>query len=112
MIPLNLIHTQSILLDLIDGNIQDLDVVYFKMLGWLKENSIPNEVFIKIGKRDRTKNNYKPQYVNFEIPIMSLLFVDLLKKSEDILEFTEMLPTSESVKSNGGKVKEFILNIF
>lgn len=82
---------------------------------WRKKHKIPDHVFIRIGSRlpQRLSNDhYKPQFVNFNSPIFLMLFQNLIKKSEEVIEISEMFPDTSSIQQNGGFAKEFALNIY
>jgi lantibiotic biosynthesis protein len=81
---------------------------------WIKRNKIPSKIFIKIMEQDfknGQNDNYKPQFIDFESPIFMLLIINLIKKSEETIELTEMYPNSNNVEESGGYVKEYVINI-
>lgn len=75
---------------------------------WRIENGLPNRVFVKIKQRDLTPDNddYKPQYIDFRMPIMLVLLESLISKSSSLIEFTEALPSGQDITT----VTEYILN--
>ncbi len=87
---------------------------YLKISQWRITHRIPDEVFVKIKKRQGDSySSYKPQYVNFEIPLLVACFISLLEDASEIIEITEMLPVSRDLNENiaGDKyVQEFVLN--
>lgn len=86
--------------------------IHYHVYHWLRKHKIPNEVFITIEAKggNASKNNHKPQYINFEIPLHLLLLQDVLKNADQIITFTEMAPHSNDVLSTDGFVKEYIIN--
>lgn len=78
---------------------------YLAVKDWINFYKIPNEVFIFVnpdgykpvaGKQaKRSADDYKPQYINFDNPILLLFFEKILHKVEDRLKIEEMLPDSE-----------------
>lgn len=104
---------KDFLIDLLDEKNKSLDEMFIKINILMKTNFIPDEVFFKIANRNSNKSqddNYKPQYINFKSPIFMLLLLNLINKADDIIEITEMFPTSCDVIQNGGIVKEYIIN--
>ena len=81
---------------------------------WRDEQQIPDEVYVRLTKHGKhTHGHYKPQYINFDIPLLAEYFVSILNKAETTLSFTEMLPRPEDILPNeqGQRyVKEYILN--
>ena len=106
---------KNVLTDIIYNTQENsLSKVFYKLNKWKQKYDIPDEVFIKIGSQDfknPQNDNYKPQYIHFGIPVFVLLLQNILKKSDEIIELSEMQPSSENVLNNGGFVKEYILNI-
>lgn len=88
--------------------------LFLKIINWQKENRIPNEVFIKVKKREnKATSSYKPQYINFEIPLLIACFISLMEEADEIIEIGEMFPSSKDLRENtvGKKyVQEFVLN--
>lgn len=86
---------------------------FLNVNSFMMENEIPCEVFVRFAKRNLENlqdDRYKPQYFNFKIPVFTALFIDQLSKAGDIIEISEMFPTSNGVMKTGGKVKEYIFN--
>jgi len=67
---------------------------------WRKENNIPSKVFLKIpeGEENR-KDDYKPQFVDFENPIFANLLQKIFRRSSKVI-LTEFLPFLEADVSN------------
>lgn len=82
---------------------------YFRMNIWRKGLGIPDETFVFItpvpGNRDTQqeknqkigKDDYKPQYINFNSPLLVNLLEKLIKKAPYTLKVQEMLPTSNQM---------------
>ena len=87
---------------------------YLQIAKWRNTHSIPDEVFVKTQKRENNSySSYKPQYINFEVPLLVACFISLLEDADEIIEITEMLPGSNNLNENasGDKyVQEFVLN--
>jgi len=87
---------------------------YLQIAKWRTAHGIPTEVFVKIKKRvNDSYSSYKPQYINFEVPLLVACFISLLEDATEIIEITEMLPGSDNLSKNsaGNKyVQEFVLN--
>ena len=81
---------------------------------WRQEHQIPREVYVKISHSTKhTTDHYKPQYINFEIPLLAEYFVSLVNKADALISLTEMLPQVEDIppEADGQRlVKEYILN--
>ena len=81
---------------------------------WRQDHQIPREVYVKISHSTKhTTDHYKPQYINFEIPLLAEYFVSLVNKADALISLTEMLPQVEDIlpEANGQRlVKEYILN--
>lgn len=95
----------------------DLSMIYFfAFQQWQKKNNIPDEIFVQLSKKTDHKNDhYKPQYINFKIPLLVSYFLMILSHADDIVELTEMLPAKKDISPDEkGKryVKEYILNSF
>jgi hypothetical protein len=87
---------------------------YLQIAKWRNAHVIPDEVFVKIKKRENNSfSSYKPQYINFEVPLLVACFISLLEDADEIIEITEMFPGSDHLNENtlGNKyVQEFVLN--
>lgn len=104
---------KGFLTNLLDEKNKTLDEIFINLNLFVKENFIPKEVFFTIAKRNASNSqddNYKPQYIDFSSPIFMLLLLSLIHKADDVIEITEMFPTSQDIILNGGIVKEYILN--
>ncbi len=94
---------------------------FVKVSQWQKENGLPNEVFIyvdpyrgakvdpELGKK-LTRDDYKPQYIDFRQPLLVNLFDKLVQKTPMTMKVVEMLPTSDQMLKVDGKrfVTEFV----
>jgi hypothetical protein len=87
---------------------------YLQIAKWRNAHVIPDEVFVKVKKRENSSfSSYKPQYINFEVPLLVACFISLLEDADEIIEITEMFPGSDNLNENtlGNKyVQEFVLN--
>lgn len=83
---------------------------------WRQQHGIPCEVFVNVNptrsnnqidpqtKKILGRDEYKPQYINFNSPIMSTLLEKLMRKCPQSMKFEEMLPNSQQlIKINGEK---------
>lgn len=105
---------KNILHEIIEKNNESLGKLFYEMNKWRIQNNIPEEVFLKIKKNsftDKNGNKYKPQYINFKTPMFCFLLQKVIKEADDIIIISEMLPSTNNVKENGGFVKEYVLNI-
>lgn len=75
---------------------------------WKEKNNIPEEVFITLKTKSSeateglNKDDYKPQYINFNNKMLVILFGKLINKSSKVIRITEMLPNSKDML----KIKE------
>jgi lantibiotic biosynthesis protein len=86
---------------------------------WRYKYNIPDEGFIYLTDRRKKRKNtkksnhddYKPQYINFQNPMLIDLFLILIKKTPDYLKIEEMLPNSNQLTEFGvGKyTSEYIM---
>ena len=89
---------------------------------WRNELKLPSEVFIRIKKRENNltkivpqqfnRDNYKPQYINFNSPLSVYYFGKLINKlKESYFTIEEMLPNSSQLAliDNKKTVTEFVL---
>jgi len=93
---------------------------------WRIEMGLPNEVFMYLSahgysndsktkpKKKVSRDDYKPQYINFNNPFLVRLFEKSLDKIVDKLKLGEMLPGSEQLLRINGKkyVTEFVVNSY
>lgn len=96
---------------------------YVKLNLWRRQHSMPDEVFIFINpdrwnktiKEDSlkkvTRDDYKPQYINFNNPLLVKLFERSVVKVPISLKVEEMLPNSEQMLQIDNKrfVSEFVI---
>lgn len=105
---------KTCVLSLFDNNRNSLDEIYLIINRWIKHNNIPDEIFFKRNTSQvfcKNNDHHKPQYINFTIPTLVMLFINEIDKSDDIIEITEMYPTSSVIAKNSGYVEEYVLNI-
>ncbi|WP_293788569.1 lantibiotic dehydratase [uncultured Pedobacter sp.] len=85
---------------------QQDDAAYFMELNeWRTLHHIPAEIFlyIKLRADDTTIGNsddYKPQYICFETPLIVALWSKLLRKAGDHIFLEEMLPSTDHLNKN------------
>lgn len=98
---------------------------------WRQQNGIPKEVFISVmgnfnhstnindvenpeALKKHGKDDYKPQYISFENPILVDLFNKLLSKVSEQLQIEEMLPGRKHLTEINGShyVKEYKIQWF
>lgn len=96
---------------------------YLKINGWRSENEIPDEVFVFINPdrwetnidpkltKKLTRDDYKPQYVDFKNPLLINLFEKLVSKVPFSMKIQEMLPNSEQMLKIDSEryVSEFVV---
>ncbi len=94
---------------------QEDEMVYFERVrAWKTELNLPNPVFITLSDRNevatpQSRDDYKPQYIDFESPLFVNLFGRLLKRVVLQLKIEEMLP--DETMMEGGLVKEIVVEI-
>lgn len=109
--------------------VNESDVVYLlKVKAWLRKYNIPEEVFVFISRNVEmpapdeklmkqrklsaiTRDDYKPQYINFNNPFLVQLFEKSINKVYNALYIEEMLPASKDLLKFENKkyVTEFLL---
>ncbi len=96
---------------------------YFVINEWRKAHSITDEVFVSINPNRNLfgidpelmkklgRDDYKPQYIHFNDPLLVQLFEKLVTKAPSTLKIEEMLPSSQHLLSieNQRFVTEFIV---
>ncbi|MCB0634095.1 MAG: lantibiotic dehydratase, partial [Lewinella sp.] len=98
---------------------QQEDVDYFLSLkNWLEFHKIPDEVFVCLSNTRQftketnrlTRDDYKPQYIDFNNPTLCLFFERIVKKVSTALRVEEMLPNSEQACqfSNSHNIYEYL----
>ncbi|MGB3463747.1 MAG: lantibiotic dehydratase [Cyclobacteriaceae bacterium] len=93
-----------------------------KVALWRRSNNLPDEVFIYVDpsrganvpaelKKRLTRDDYKPQYIDFRQPLLVNLFEKLAHKTPQSMKIVEMLPTSEQMLKIDDKryVSEFVM---
>lgn len=94
------------------GETASLTDLFYKLNKWKLSYGIPDRVFLKIKRKDRNSgDHYKPQYIDFSSPAFALLLQNMLSKADEIIELTEMLPSSQDVIEQGGYVKEYMVTV-
>ncbi len=90
---------------------------FLKLNCWLREYDIPNETFIHIFHREDkpeneeqsklfnkiTRDDYKPQYINFQSPHLVMMFEKLASKVPKQMTIVEMLPNSSQLTKINNK---------
>ena len=74
---------------------------------------LPDEVFVHLqGRTESDKDDYKPQYIHFQHPVLVHLLRRLLRKAGDSIRVVEVNPpTSAGWQTDGRKhVSEFVAN--
>lgn len=101
------------------------DAAYFQVVSeWRQRLDLPAEVFIFVNpNRDHDqaalpeqfrkvgRDDYKPQYIHFENPLLVNLFERLVDKVPQVLKIEEMLPHSGHLATIGGEkfVTEYVV---
>lgn len=91
------------------------DFSYFiKLINWLERNRIPSEVFIFLrkrayqakpkGKREGLHDDYKPQYLSFDNPLLIGMFKKLLLRAGEYITLEEVFP-----KPDQNTVREYLI---
>ncbi len=92
------------------------EIFCLKINLFLRDYSIPSEVFVKFSRSGRSNESqsidgYKPYYINFMAPLSVLLFMNMLSKSDKVIELSEVLPAfPNATESSSGRVKEYVMN--
>ncbi len=104
----------------------ETDYDYFMRINlWRKKWEIPNEVFVKVNPHGRNiqelnlaqeelrkvgRDDYKPQYIHFDNPLLIRLFERLTRRIPSLMSIEEMLPNSDQLLSIEGKsyVTEYV----
>nr|WP_276902205.1 lantibiotic dehydratase [Pedobacter kyonggii] len=93
----------------------ETDFEYFiRLNNWLINNDIPKEVFLFLrkrayqvksdDKREGLHDDYKPQYLSFDNPLLIALFKKLLLRAGNYITLEEVFP-----KPDKNKVKEYLI---
>lgn len=96
---------------------------YLKLNDWRTEMGIPDEVFVFINPnrwnttmdpklaQKLTRDDYKPQYIDFRNPLLIQLLEKLITKVPASLKIQEMLPNSSQMMEIDGQrfVSEFVV---
>ena len=102
--------------------IDDAYSYHKKVALWRREINLPDEVFIYVDpsrganvaaelKKRLTRDDYKPQYIDFRQPLLVNLFEKLALKTPQSMKIVEMLPTSDQMLKIDDKryVSEFVM---
>lgn len=93
----------------------ETDFEYFiKLNNWLIDKEIPKEVFIFLRKRayqvksdekrEGLHDDYKPQYLSFDTPLLLAMFKKLLLRAGNYITLEEVFP-----KPDQNKVREYLI---
>lgn len=93
---------------------------YHRLNVWRKEQEMPDEVFVFINPdryasdnsvKKQGRDDYKPQYINFNSPLLVSFFERMSGKISDMLKIEEMLPSSSTLLTLGKEryVAEFVV---
>jgi hypothetical protein len=93
----------------------ETDFEYFiRLNNWLINNDIPKEVFLFLrkrayqvksdDKREGLHDDYKPQYISFDNPLLISLFKKLLLRAGNYITLEEVFP-----KPDQNKVQEYLI---
>ena len=99
------------------GNDETEAMHFMRINEWRLQQNMPEEVFfVSVDKafnhaKVKSKNEHKPQYLNFCNPLLVRLFVKTLKKITSMVKLEEMLPASKDMlKINNQRfVTEFVV---
>lgn len=87
---------------------EESEATYFaRLYQWRQEWKIPVQVFLFITRRSSADNtsgavndDYKPQYIHFENPLLVMLFNRLLNKADEYIQLEEMYPDTGMLGEN------------
>jgi hypothetical protein len=93
---------------------------YHRLNAWRKEQEMPDEVFVFINPdrynpdpsaKKQGRDDYKPQYISFNSPLLVSFFEKITGKISNSLRIEEMLPSPRSLFTMGNKrhVTEFVV---
>ncbi|GGX17975.1 lantibiotic dehydratase [Aquimarina muelleri] len=83
---------------------QQSDADYFLSINqWKQKHNFPDQIFLYLRANTTTKgegmaDDYKPQYIRFDSPLLIILWNKLLKKAKEYIYFEEMSPNTETLK--------------
>ncbi len=92
-----------------------LKIFFEKIRAWRLKLDVPSQIFLTIRPQEifmpDEKNHYKPQFIDFDIPIFLDLWEKLVLKSEEILKIEEMLPAGKNLLTSDNQrvVAEFAI---
>lgn len=103
---------------------EDTPYSYFrKVRNWQAMHDLPDEVFVSIpetremekldeeARKKLGRDDYKPQYMSFNNPLLIRLFEKIVEKAPNSITLTEMLPGASELVHMGGEryVTEFVM---
>ena len=83
---------------------QQSDADYFLSINqWKQKHNFPDQIFLYLRANSTTKeedaaDDYKPQYICFNSPLLIILWNKLLKKAKEYIYFEEMSPDTKTLK--------------
>ncbi len=92
-----------------------LKIFFEKIRAWRLKLDLPSQMFLTIRPQEifmpDEKNHYKPQFIDFDIPIFLDLWEKLVLKAEEILKIEEMLPAGKNLLTSDNQkvVAEFAI---
>jgi lantibiotic biosynthesis protein len=96
-------------------------MAYFEQIkAWAAAKNLPNDVFVSVpfemNQEDENEerlrpDDYKPQYIDFQNPLLVDLFGKILNRVPEVIKIEEMLPAAAQLMSFDGKrqVLEIVL---
>lgn len=92
--------------------LQGEEAYFMEVNEWRISHNIPAQVFLYIklgadGENRGRSDDYKPQYICFETPLMVIMWSKLLKKAGEHIYMEEMLPDQRRL--NGNTVNETLV---
>lgn len=96
-------------------NAEDDGSYFLKVRTWARHFELPDHVFIYVdpfhfnrapglqgGREKAATDDYKPQYINFNSPVMVLFLERIIRKVPTALKIEEMLPQPDQIKTRQG----------
>ena len=87
-------------------------MAYFEQVrAWIIAKNLPNEVFVSVPfemnqaneKEERLRlDDYKPQYIDFQNPLLADLFGKILNRVPEVIKIEEMFPSPEQLMEFDG----------
>lgn len=97
---------------------------FLRIQKWRQSYELPNSIFITVqpdhnfkkalGEKKITTDDYKPQYIDFDNPLLVQLFSKLIKRVTNQLKIEEMLPSTDQLinMSDHDHAAEFIVHYY